>query len=258
MHTSEPLVPARLDLLGYGYTGSGYWTLATAQDKALTKALLKGYEIPTLRGRIYDQEDAGDWSIFPAIVKASRQHASEAITPQAVVTSAEELRSRLKHVIDIYQEPALVEEFVTGREFRVCILNGHPPSILPLVELDYSQLPDPLERLATYEAKFVPGSRHHEAIDVLCPAEVDPALEAHIQSVALRAYRALRCQDYGRVDVRVRNGVPYVLDVNPNPDITLETSFDYASEEAGMDYPALVDRIVQSALRRQPPDARIR
>jgi D-alanine-D-alanine ligase len=118
--------------------------------------------------------------------------------------------------------------------------------------MDYVGLTDIRDRLFTFEAKYVPGSRLYETIELRVPAELDPAARNELERIVLRAYRATGCRDYGRIDVRMRGGTFYVIDVNPNPDINPLTSLAYAAAEAGYSYGELGSRIVSLAAARHP------
>ena len=246
-------VPPVLEEMGFAYTGSNAWTLATTQNKAVTKVFLDQLHIPTPAWRAFSSpEQVEDWDVFPAIVKPAAEHCSSGITEGAVVASLDELRERVDTVTRTYSGEALVEDFIEGREFNVSIWGNGAPKPMPLYEIDFSGIADPLSRLVDFDAKWVKGSYSYEHTPARCPAPVDDDLAERIRSVAMAAYRALRLRDYGRIDLRVRDGQPYVLDVNSNCDITMDGGFAKTAAVAGYDYGAMASRIVNLAARRRP------
>ena len=246
-------IPPVLEELGFAYTGSNAWTLAITQDKAATKIILDRLHIPTPAWRAFSSSDqVEDWNIFPAIVKPAAEHCSFGITDGAVVSNLDELRARVNMIVQAYGGEVLVEDFIEGREFNVSIWGNGKPAPLPLYEIDFSDIPDPHQRLVDYDAKWTKGSFSYEHTPSRCPASVDDELAERIRSVAMAAYRAFRLRDYGRIDLRVRDGQPYVLDVNSNCDITIDGGFAKTAAVAGYDYGAMASRIVNLAARRRP------
>lgn len=249
---SEALVARILDSLGYAYTGSPPDVLALSWDKPKVKALLHRVGVPTPFWRLYDSPRADDWRRFPAIVKPAREHCSLGVTPEAVVLDPNELRARIEYVLDTFGQPAMVEDFIDGREFHVSLWGNGRVDILPPAEMDFGAFADVRDRLCSYDSKFAPGSRHYEGIRVKLPASLTPSEVASLRRTALAAYYGLRCRDYARLDIRVRDGVFYVLDVNPNSDLSAETSTVYAAKEAGYTYGAMLSRIANLGAGRHP------
>jgi D-alanine-D-alanine ligase len=246
-------VPPVLEELGFAYTGADAWSLAVSQDKAWAKRLLLEDKIPTPVSKVYEKPVLNGWRRYPALVKPATEHCSYGITPDSVVDDAQELKNRIQYVVDTWKCPALVEDFIDGQEFNVSLWGtADEPEVLPLSMMDYSVFSDYHERLCTFDAKWNPESDAYRLIAVQCPAEIDPALERRIRRVAKATWRALKMRDYGRVDMRVRNGVPYVLDVNANPDITMEGGFARSCRAAGYDYGMAIAKILRSAATRMP------
>ena len=245
-------VPPVLEELGFAYTGSAAWSLSASQHKAYAKQLLLEQKIPTPVSKIYEKGILNGWRRYPAIVKPANEHCSFGITPDAVVDSGQQLKERVQYVVDTWKGPALVEDFIDGMEFNVSIWGNDSATVLPLAAIDYSDFQDYHERLCTFDAKWNPDSDAYRLTGVQCPAPIDPVLKRRIEKVALKAYRALQVRDYGRVDIRVRNGVPYVLDVNANPDITMEGGFARSSRVAGFDYGHMTAKILDFAAERLP------
>jgi D-alanine-D-alanine ligase len=249
---SEPLVARRLEALRFTFTGASAAALSLSDDKRRVKQILNQAGIPTPAWRVYHRPPREGWDCFPAIVKPVHEHSSEGITREAVVTTQRELADRIAYVLDTYRQPALVEDFIDGREFHVSLWgNGHI-EMLPPAEMDFSCFGDVHDRLCTYDAKFVPGSAHYEGIQTLLPAPLSAAELRRLEQVCAISYRGTACRDYARIDVRLRDGVFYVLDVNHNADLSIDTSMVLSAELAGYSYGDLGSRIVRLAARRHP------
>lgn len=251
---SEAEVAAVLERLGFVFTGSPSRVLALSQDKPEIKRLLDDGAIPTPPWTVFDSREAcaGGWNVFPAIVKAAHEHCSIGISADSVVTSPAELESRVAYILREHGQPALIEEFIDGREFHVAAWGNGTVTVLPPAEMDYGAMTDIRDRLFTYEAKYVPGSRLYETIELRVPAELDAGARAELEKIVLATYRAAGCRDYGRIDLRCREGAFYVIDVNPNPDINPLTSLTYAAAEVGFSYGEMGSHIVNLAASRHP------
>ncbi len=246
------VVPPVLESLGFAYTGSDAWSLGATQDKGFTKRILLENKIPTPVSKVYERAVLNGWRRYPAIVKPAKEHCSFGITRESVVDSAQQLKERVQYVLDTWHGPALIEDFIDGVEYNVSVWGNGELQVLPLAAIDYSVFDDYHDRLCSFDAKWNPESDAYRLTGVQCPAVVEPVLKRRIERVAMNAYRALRLRDYGRVDIRVRNGVPYVLDVNANPDITMEGGFARSARVAGFDYGQMAARILGLAARRRP------
>jgi D-alanine-D-alanine ligase len=249
---SESRVAEMLESLNFVFTGADSEALALSQDKQQIKTLLAGHSIPTPPWAVFEDAGSDGWDCFPAIVKPTREHCSIGITSEAVVMSKNELQNRVRHVLETYRQPALVEEFIDGREFRASLWGDLNPESLPIVEMGFSAFSDLRERLCTYDAKFDPASRHYNRIETLLPAPLREAESRLLCETAAAAYSVTRCRDYGRIDLRLRDGVFFVLDVNPNPDLSADASMAYAAESAGFSYGALGSYLVALAACRHP------
>jgi D-alanine-D-alanine ligase len=247
---SESLVPGILDSLGFAFTGADASALKLSWNKRTMKETLARCGIPTPAWRIYEEPCADGWAWYPAIVKAACEHCSEGLTRDSVVMTEAELEARIAHVMETYKQPALVEDFVDGREFHISLWGNGAIEMLPPAEMDFSAFGDIRDRLCTYDSKFVPGSAHYEGIHTVLPAALSKAETASLKRVCQAAYRAIGCRDYGRIDLRMRNNLFYVLDVNPNADISADASFACAAELAGYSYGETVSRIVRLAAAR--------
>ena len=249
---SEPEVAAVLEQMGFVFTGSSNEVLSLSYDKPRVKRLLDEARLPTPAWAVFNAPAAGGWDIFPAIVKAAHEHCSIGISTESVVTSPAELERRVGFILEMHRQPALVEEFIDGREFHQAAWGNGMVSSLPATEMDYGELTDIRDRLFTYEAKYNPASSLFQTIALHVPAQLEPPAQAELERIVLTTYRASGCRDYGRIDVRLLNGVFNVIDVNPNPDINPLTSLTQAAADAGYSYGEMASRIVNLAAARHP------
>jgi len=249
---SESRVTEVLETLGFTYTGSPADVLVCSWNKAQVRRLLERHGLPVPRWRVFRTAQPDGWDCFPAIVKPAYEHCSVGLTTDAVVFTPAELARRIDYVLATFRQPALVEDFIDGREFHVGLWGNGNVETLPPAEMDFSAFADPRERLCTYESKFCPGTPHYERVEVRVPAALSPAEANLLERVSLGAYQALGCRDYARMDLRMRDGIFYVLDVNPNPDISPDTSIVEAACVAGYSYGELLGRLIRLAAQRHP------
>ena len=247
-------VAALLELLGLQHSGSPALTLGLTQNKALTKDLLAHHELPTpdylliQPGAPLPEEFDLHW---PVIVKPCLEDASLGITAESVVNDEIALLSRVRYIHERYRQAALVEEFIDGREFNVAVIGDRYLEALPISEICFNkELPT---QIVSYAGKWLENSSEYAATTPTCPAPLLGQEQKAINHVALQACRLLGCRDYARVDIRLRDGIPYILEVNANPDISPEAGLARAAKAAGFDYPALIGRILElcSARREQ-------
>jgi D-alanine-D-alanine ligase len=248
----EAAAAGLLEWVGLPYTGSPPRAMSLALEKPLARAAMAAAGLPVPRGLVMERgdEDVSDLP-FPAIVKPSREDASHGIGADSVVRDRRALGERVRWVVETYEQPALVEEYVDGRELNVAILgSGAGARALPVSEIDFSEFLAGRPRIVTYEGKWVEGSADYGRTNPFFP-DLEPALLARVQEVALAAYRLVGVRDYGRVDLRVdaRRG-PLVLEVNPNPDVSPEAGLARSVRRAGIEYRAFVRRTLEAALER--------
>lgn len=250
-------VPALFELLGVEYTGNRPLALSLCQKKPQAKALLAAHNLPVPRGIVVETMAAAEHHglTFPLMVKPAFDDASGGIDSGSVVHDQAALVARIDKMLHEHKQAALVEEYVEGREIHCAILGDRP---LPLYEMQFKGGVDehgkPLPKIITYRAKWDPYSRDHHAVQGVCPVpDLDPALAKTIEDVAMRAYRALGCRDYARVDMRVdsRTNQPYILEVNPNPDLAESCAFTASAYASGRTYEKMICEIVDLALARK-------
>ena len=249
---SEKRVVQTIESMGFTYTGNDPELIALSYDKQKVKEILVSLGVTVPYGKVLAPEEAADWTLFPAIVKPSREHCSLTITEKSVVYDTSSLQEQIRNVNDELKQPALVEDFIDGREFRVSVWNNDPPEILPLVEMNFSAFSEPHKRLCTYESKFIPGSEHYEKIESLAPVTINKKLLRKLEKDVLKTWKELGCLDYARFDYRLRDDEFYLLDFNPNNDISFDASFAMAAEMTSCSYSQMVKRIVMMAAERHP------
>ena len=243
------------ELLGFQYTGAGPFALGTCLNKARTKEILAYNGIPTARFMLVgnmDQLSADDLALrFPIIVKPSAEDASVGIENDSIVYNFKSLYERVEFILTKFEQPALVEEYIEGRELNVSILGNNPSVVLPISEIDFSDLPSGKPRIVTYDAKWVEGTDEYNGTKGVCPALLPRSVETKVKEMALKAFRLMECRDYARVDMRLSaKNEPYVLEVNPNPDLSDDAGFYRSAKTYGMSYADLVGSIVVFALER--------
>ncbi len=237
---------------GFTYTGNSPEVIDLSYDKQKTKELLMTMGIRVPDGAVISAEEAESWNLFPAIVKPSREHCSLTISERSVVFDTASLKEQIMLVNSELNQPALVEDFIDGREFHVSVWNNGPPEILPVAEMDFSAFTQAKQRLCTYDSKFLPGSGHYEKVEIVMPAPLDERLYKKLEKKAIDTWHGFGCMDYARFDFRLRDDKFYLLDINPNNDISFDTSFAMAAEMMNYSYGQMVKRIVMMAAGRHP------
>ncbi len=254
----ESQLPAMMEMLGIPYTGSAPLTLGLCLNKARTKELLSRYSIPTPKFAVIgDREDADvdltRYLAFPMIVKPLYEGSSKGIRQDSVVYNSDELRAKVLSVKEVYSQPVLVEEYLGGREFTVAVLgNGGDLRVLPIVEINYSSLPEGATRIYSYEAKWI-LDRPEAPLDIFtCPADVSEGLKGALDKLAADACRVLDVKDWCRIDIRCNSiGAPHVLELNPLPGILkgpeCNSCFPKAARAAEMTFTELVNSVIDIA-----------
>jgi D-alanine-D-alanine ligase len=255
----EPLLPMMLEREGLAYTGSGPLTLALALHKHKTKDVLRARGVPTPEAVQLSTPDVSGVNLpFPLIVKPSREDASVGIYSESVVHDHAALEQRVTFVLRRYRQPALVERYIEGREIYVSML-GRPgedaAQIFPFFEIDFSEMPAGRPRIVSFEGKWVEDSDEFRGTKPVPCVDISPELVSRIEATARAAFAAMELRDYGRLDIRLcaDSGVPYVIDVNPNCDLSdLAGGYAKAARAAGLSYADVILRLVDLALQRRP------
>jgi D-alanine-D-alanine ligase len=255
--TKEMHIAAYLDLLGKPYTGAGPHASFLAQDKAIAKKMFAFHGIRTpyfatsYRGSI---EHAHDIS-FPLIVKPVAEDGSIGINADAVVTSVKELMERVQDIQNEFDSPAIIEEYIEGREIYAAILGSYETAqALPLVELDFSRLPKGTPKIASYDVKFEKDAESYKLTKSNIAEDLDEETVNRLTETALAAHRAVKLRDYGRIDMRLSpKGDVYVIEANPNPWLSSKQEFAMAAKASGRSYTQLIGEIVELAMARYRP-----
>ncbi|MEW5901320.1 MAG: ATP-grasp domain-containing protein [Acidobacteriota bacterium] len=248
----EANVAAVFEAFGVPFTGSPSRALSICQDKFKAKAILNSFGLPTARGRLVTSADQKMDLPFPVIVKPNQEDASSGIHQDSVVRDAEALSKKIGKIINEYRQPALVEEYIQGREFNVAVLEDDRLEALPVSEIDFSGMPDNAQHICSYEAKWFEDDILYVTTPAVCPAPIEDSLRARLQQYALAAFQAMGCRDYARVDFRMaEDGRIAILEVNPNPDASLDAGYCRALKAVGIEYGQFWSLMVENALRRK-------
>ncbi|MFZ1080867.1 MAG: ATP-grasp domain-containing protein [Candidatus Kryptoniota bacterium] len=251
----EMNVAGLYELLRLQYTGSSPLTLGSCLNKVRTKEILTFHKINVPSYRVFNSPDEVSRKKigFPAIAKPIHEDASIGISNVSVVYDRDHLQVLLADMLKKFKQPILVEQFVDGREFNVAIVGNDEVVALPVSEIDFSTMPSGFHHIVSYEAKWMPDSVEYKSTVPICPAKISRRLEQKIQNTAIKAYQAMRCRDYARVDMRVdKTGKVFILEVNPNPDLSPTGSgFSRSAAAFGWSYSQLINNIVQSAFKRR-------
>ena len=246
----EAEVARELERSGVAYTGCQAGAIGLALDKARTKELLKGWGLPVPAGRVMDAPGGAEGLRFPMIVKCLREDASLGLSDRSIVRDEAELRNQVAWVVAEYGQPAIVEEFLEGREFNVAVA-GPRPVVLPISEIDFSTMPAGRPRFVSYGAKWVPESVEYRATVPVCPAPISGPAAARLRRLALRAFRLTGCRDVARIDFRAdASGRPFILEINPNPDLSPDAGFARSARAHGWAWEDLIERLALWAWRR--------
>ena len=249
----EMNIAALLELLDLPFTGSPALVLGLSQDKGKTKTILAHHHIPTPPYRVWQpgKDDLLTGLHFPLIVKPLCEDASLGIDNDAFVPNEGALRKQIQKIYQEYGQSVLVEEFIEGRELNVSILGNEDPQLLPISEIDFSSLPPGLPKICSYSAKWKEDSQEFCHTVPRCPAVLSPEIEKEVLHVSLQAYQIMECRDYARVDIRLSHDeIPYVLEINANPDISPDAGIIRSAKSAGLTYADFIGRIVELALAR--------
>jgi D-alanine-D-alanine ligase len=252
--TKDTNVAAYLDLIGMPYTGSGPHGLFLAQDKSIAKKLFAFYGVNTpffamsFRGRLDHSHDIK----FPLIVKPVSEDGSIGIDNTSVVDSVKELMEKIHYIQEEFESPALIEEYIEGREIYAAILGSYERAeALPLIELDLSKLPKGTPRIAGQDVKFERDTDAYKLTKSAPVEDLDEETTKRLQDTALGAYRACKLRDYGRIDMRLNEkGDIYVIEANPNPWLASGQEFAMAAKKSGRSYTELIGEIVELARAR--------
>ncbi|MBA4405829.1 D-alanine--D-alanine ligase [bacterium] len=244
-----------LELLNVFYTGAPPMALGTCQNKTLTKRILGSLGIRTPRYKIIkNMERSFRLGLrYPLIVKPAWEDASVGIENESIVDNVDTLKKRIEYVFNSFKQPALVEEFILGRELNVAVFGDKDPVVLPISEIDFSRMPDNLHPIVSYQAKWDPMHEAYHKTVPICPSILPDETRAEAERMALECVHAVGTRDYSRVDMRLSkdDNKLYVLEVNPNPDLTPGAGFLRSAKQAGYSHKKTLKMIVDFAYQRK-------
>ncbi|MEP0862675.1 MAG: ATP-grasp domain-containing protein [Ignavibacterium sp.] len=249
----EMNVVSLYELLGVAYTGAPPMALANCQNKQLAKRILSSAGILTPRFTFFDksQKSYKHNLNYPLIVKPAFEDASVGIENSAIVSDDKALKKRIEFVFEHFKQPALCEEFIDGRELNVAVLGDENPVALPISEIDFSQMPDHLYNIVSYQAKWDPFHEAYHKTIPICPAKLPKKIELKAKEVAVKTFKIMGVRDYARIDMRLsKDNKLYVLEVNPNPDLTEDAGFMRSAKAAGYSYVKTLKKIIELAYKR--------
>ena len=258
----ESHVPAICEFYGIPYSGSDPFTLSLCLHKARTKQMLQFYGIPTARFALVETlaetkaVRRGNVLRYPIFAKPVQEGSSKGITERNYVRDGDELLSVVAQLLEMYEQPVLLEEFLPGAEFTCGVIgNGPNARVLPLVGMNFDALPEGALPIYGFEAKWIWDTPDSPLQIFECPARVKESLKESIEQITLRAYRALGCRDWSRIDVRLdAKGLPHIVEVNPLPGILPNpednSCLPKAAAAAGISYDELIQSCVVAAAKR--------
>jgi D-alanine-D-alanine ligase len=252
----EMNVAALYELFRISYTGSAPLALALALDKSLAKSIFLANGIPTPKHQLFESNASNvvdPHLCFPLIVKPVHEDASIGIDSKAIVHDETALAKRVKFIQKEFDQSALAEEYIDGRELNVAVLAASDGKFitLPISEITFDKMPGGLPHIVSYEAKWVEESPLYQTTVPECPAKIPEEIAIEARSIALRAANAIGLRDYGRVDMRLdANGNLFVLEANPNPDISEDAGFMRAAGVSGRTFASTVNEILDRAVER--------
>ena len=258
---NEAMIPYLLDLYGIPYTGPSGMSIAMCLHKDKSKHLLVGRGISTPQSLVVEQAsqledkefaDRIQALPFPMFLKLSREDASIGIKETNVVNNEAEFSARASELLKKYKQPVLAERYIPGREVNVMLLgNGDGLKALPLHEIDFSDMPEGRPHIISYAAKWDEDHVDYDGTKPVPMKDLSPELEKRIVDVACQTFLTLGLRDFGRVDLRIdTQGQPWVIDVNPNCDISPDAGAARCARAAGLDYPQFIGRVCELAIQR--------
>ena len=244
----ESQVPILLEMAGIPFVGADALTLGVTLDKIMAKKIFIAEKLPTPKFFSVDNAEEltnADHCKFPLIVKPRFEGSSKGLSEDSRVKNMEELRKQVAFVTSAYKQPALVEEFISGQEFTVAIVGNEPAEVMPVVQIK-------IDGRLQLEDKFYTFARiTSDRLEYICPAHITKEMENKLKDLALRAFKAVECRDFGRVDFRVdKDSNPYVLEINPLPSLSTEDVFMVVAKRIGLTYEEIIGKILNSAIKR--------
>jgi D-alanine-D-alanine ligase len=243
----ESAVISVLELFKIPFTGASSYTTAVCLRKHVVNGMLEKAGLPVPRFAAIRRGDPLVSVGFPAIVKPAAEDASLGVEQRSVVRNTRQLAERVEAMLELWEE-VLVQRYIDGREVNVGILGD---TVLPIAEIDFSNMPRGRWHIVTYQSKWATGSVDDLGAEPRCPARLPGKVANETRRVALRAWKLSGGFGYGRVDMRIdANGQPWILEVNANPDIAPDAGLARMARVAGIEYSPLIRNICELALAR--------
>ena len=248
----EPHVASALEVLNIPFTGSSSFALALCIHKSKVRDILKANGVPMPDYQVFHEFAESDFQMkFPVICKPECTDNSIGISNNAVAKNINELKNNISYITEKLGQPAIVEEFVSGREFGVGIMGNEEPAILPISEVKYSNDLLPEEKLLSYSAKWHPNTDIYKLTPYVYNVNLPSPLMEKMEHITKKCYKLLHIRDYGTVEFRLdKNNEPKVIEVNPNPGLSSHSIIPQIFENSGKSYAELANAILEHASKR--------
>lgn len=254
----EIYIAGVLELLKIPYTGSGPTGLAYCLNKAREKDILQshGISVPAYQVFRAEKDPISARLKYPLIIKPLCEDGSYGIDNKSVVYNKNGIHRKINALKKKFGESVIVEEYIVGRELNVSVLgNGKNVTVLPISEINYSNMPVKMPKICSYRAKWDKKSVEYRGTISECPARLYPGLRKMIEETAVKAYDIMECRDYARIDIRLdKKSIIYIIDINPNPCLGRDSGFVRSALELGFTYEGLLQEIINVCLKRYNTD----
>jgi len=252
----ESQIPAMLEMLNIPYTGSDSITIGICHDKSRCKEILSYYNIPNAKFFISNIQLRKNNLEFPKFVKPLHEGSSKGIYNSSLANNLDELNNEIDRIKNCYNQPALIEDFIGGKEFTVAMLgNGENVKVLPIVEMNLDFVPEGFNKIYSYEVKWFFDTRENQLDIFTCPANINKEIYNNIEKICKDAFNVLRLRDWARIDVRLdKNNIPNIIEINPLPGILPDprdnSCYPKAARHSGMNYNAMINAVLNEAVKR--------
>lgn len=251
---TEHKVPEILDQMNLPYTGANASALILTTNKVLTKKVFEQENIPTPAYAVFESvpESLPRGLSFPLFVKPVAEDCSLGIDANSFVENFADLRRQVRNLLEKFQQPVLVEEYIAGRELNITVIgNGAEARVLPISEITFGKFYVGKKKFVDFKAKWIENSLSYRHTIGVCPARINPVLVKKIERLSLKAYFACGGRDYARIDIRLsRDGIPYFLEVNLNCDISPGMGASRSAKAGGLSYPQFIGKLALFASKR--------
>ncbi len=244
----ESQIPNILEMFNIPFSGADALTLGVTLDKAVAKKCWVADGVPTgkfFEATLHDDLKKLNTIGYPLIVKTSQEGTSKGITKNSRVENLQQLQTEVEKICKVYKQPALCEQFIKGTEFTVAVIGNANPIALPVVQYAVAGNTNMGNEFYSYEHIVA------KSVQYICPAQIEKSMALKLQEVAIAAYKSIECRDLGRVDFRVdEKGNPFVLEINPLPNLSPSEVFPMCAKAHGLTYNQLINKILGFALSR--------